>query len=45
MLSFARIIVVDGRVGRREPFLELLLQLISCEDTLALTVNGVVVGE
>jgi hypothetical protein len=45
MLGVARIIVVDGRIGRREPSLKLLLQLISCEWTSALTVKGGTVEE
>jgi len=31
MLHFARIIIINGRIGRREPCSEFLLQLFPCK--------------
>ena len=45
MMNFARIILIDGRIWRREPCLKLLLQLVPCECLSALTANDGAVKE
>jgi len=44
-MNFARIILIDGRIWRREPCLKLLLQLVPCECLSALTANDGAVKE
>ena len=45
MLSLARVVVIYGTLGRREPSLKFLLDLVPCECALAWTANNGTIEE